>query len=131
MDRRSGTARPQFGPIYGVSFGSVRATLHGAFLLPQGAIQRDNQGAYVYEVGADDKIVRHTVDLGEQHGADWIVLGGISPGAKVVVSGIQQARPGEKVRPVPYAAGTATRWPCGPTATRWSTCAATTPATAR
>src|SRR6185312_12879519 len=82
------------------------ATLHDAFLFPQGAIQRDNQGAYVYEVGADDKIVRHTVDLGEQHGADWIVLGGISPGAKVVVSGIQQARPGEKVRPVPYAATT-------------------------
>lgn len=80
------------------------ATAHGAFLLPQSAIQRGNQGAYVYVVGADNKIVRHPVDLGDQHGADWIVHGGIAPGARVVVSGVQKAQPGEQVEPVPYPA---------------------------
>ncbi len=77
-------------------------TLHDAFLLPQGAIQRGSEGAFVYVVGADDTITSTPVELGDQHGADWIVRTGITPGARVVVSGIQQARPGEKVKPVPY-----------------------------
>lgn len=80
------------------------ATAQGAFLLPQSAIQRGNQGAYVYVVGADNKLVQNPVELGEQHGADWIVHGGIAPGAKVVVSGIQKAQPGEKVEPMAYPA---------------------------
>src|SRR5690606_3137957 len=64
-------------------------TLHGAFLLPQSAIQRDNDGAFVYVVDKDDTIAEKRVELGEQRGADWIVLGGIEAGARVVVSGIQ------------------------------------------
>lgn len=80
------------------------ATLHDAFLLPQTAIQRGNQGAYVYVVGTDNKLVRKPVDLGDQQGADWIVLGGIAPGARVVVSGVQKAQPGEIVEPMPYPA---------------------------
>ncbi|HET7163152.1 MAG TPA: efflux RND transporter periplasmic adaptor subunit [Rhodanobacteraceae bacterium] len=77
-------------------------TLHNAFLLPQSAIQRDNDGAYVFVVGADDKIAEKRVDLGDQRGADWIVLGGIDAGERVVVSGIQKAEPGGKVKPMPY-----------------------------
>lgn len=77
-------------------------TLHGAFLLPQSAIQRDNDGAYVYVVGSDDKVVEKRVDLGDQRGADWVVLSGVEAGARVVVSGIQKANAGEKVKPVPY-----------------------------
>ena len=80
------------------------ATLHNAFLLPQSAIQRGNQGAYVYVVGADNKLVQNPVDLGDQQGADWIVQGGVAAGARVVVSGIQKAQPGEKVDPMPYPA---------------------------
>lgn len=77
-------------------------TLHNAFLLPQSAIQRGNEGAYVYVIGADNKISSTPVDLGDQRGADWIVLSGIAPGAKVVVSGVQKAQPGEQVKPIPY-----------------------------
>lgn len=80
------------------------ATVHDAFLLPQSAIQRGNQGSYVYVVGSDNKIVRNPVDLGDQQGADWIVQGGLAPGAKVVVSGVQKAQPGEIVEPTPDAA---------------------------
>jgi membrane fusion protein (multidrug efflux system) len=79
-------------------------TLHGTFLLPQSAIQRDNDGAYVYVAGPGDKIVEKRVDLGEQHGSDWIVLDGIDAGDRVVASGVQQTRPGEQVKPVPYEA---------------------------
>jgi len=79
-------------------------TLHNAFLLPQSAIQRDNEGAYVFVVGADDKIAEKRVELGDQHGADWIVLDGIDAGVRVVVSGTQKAQAGEKVKPVAYGA---------------------------
>ncbi|HET7562229.1 MAG TPA: efflux RND transporter periplasmic adaptor subunit, partial [Rhodanobacteraceae bacterium] len=74
--------------------------LHNAILMPQAAIQRDNQGAYVFVVGAGDKVVEQRVTLGEQHGADWIVTGGLASGDKVIVSGIQQAHAGEQVKPV-------------------------------
>ncbi|HKZ10011.1 MAG TPA: efflux RND transporter periplasmic adaptor subunit [Rhodanobacteraceae bacterium] len=79
-------------------------TLHDAFLLPQSAIQRDNDGAYVFVVGGDDKVVEKRVELGDQRGADWVVLSGIEAGARVVVSGIQKANAGAKVKPVPYRA---------------------------
>ena len=77
-------------------------TLHGAFLLPQAAIQRDNDGAYVYVVGADDKVSEKRVQLGEQRGSDWVVHDGIAAGEQVVASGIQKAQVGEKVKPVAY-----------------------------
>jgi membrane fusion protein (multidrug efflux system) len=77
-------------------------TLHDAFLLPQSAIQRDSDSAYVLVVGADGMVARKPVRLGEQHGADWVVLGGIADGARIVVSGVQEARPGEKVKPVAW-----------------------------
>src|SRR6185312_816563 len=80
------------------------ATLHDAFLLPQGAILRDNDGAYVYVVDAGDKVAEKRVDLGDQRGADWIVQGGLDAGAKVVVSGVQKAQTGEQVKPVPFRA---------------------------
>ena len=51
---------------------------------------------------SDDKIAEKRVDLGDQRGADWIVLGGIDAGERVVVSGIQKAEPGGKVKPMPY-----------------------------
>ncbi|TAM94572.1 MAG: efflux RND transporter periplasmic adaptor subunit, partial [Rhodanobacteraceae bacterium] len=78
------------------------ATLHDAFLLPQSAIQRDNDGAYVYVVGEGDKIVEKRVTLGDQRGADWVVQSGIDPNAQVVASGVQTAQPGQEVKPVPY-----------------------------
>ena len=103
VDLRALVPNPDHALLPGM-FVKIRLTLgalHHAFLLPQSAIQRDNDGAYVYVVGADDKIVEKRVELGDQHGPDWIVLSGIDAGARVVVSGVQKAQPGEKVKPVP------------------------------
>src|SRR6185437_13228386 len=104
VDLRALVPNPDHALLPGM-FVKIRLTLgalHNAFLLPQSAIQRDNDGAYVYAVGADDKIVEKRVELGDQHGSGWIVLGGIDAGARVVASGVQKAQPGEKVKPVPY-----------------------------
>lgn len=109
VDLRALVPNPDHALLPGM-FVKIRLTLgvlHDAFLLPQSTIQRDNDGAYVYAVGAGDKIVEKRIDLGDQHGSDWVVLGGIEAGARVVVSGIQKAKAGEKVKPVAYASKTA------------------------
>jgi membrane fusion protein (multidrug efflux system) len=109
VDLRALVPNPDHALLPGM-FVKIRLTLgvlHDAFLLPQSTIQRDNDGAYVYAVGAGDKIVEKRIDLGDQHGSDWVVLGGIEAGARIVVSGIQKAKAGEKVKPVAYASKTA------------------------
>lgn len=88
-------------------FVKIRLTLgqlHGAIVLPQAAIQRDNDGAFVFVAGGGDKIAEKRVTLGEQRGGNWVVTGGLAAGDKVIVSGIQKARVGEQVQPVPYRA---------------------------
>lgn len=104
VDLRAVVPNPDHTLLPGM-FVKIRLTLgalHGAFLLPQAAIQRDNDGAYVFVVGSDDKVAEKRVDLGEQHGANWVVRSGIRSGDRVVVSGIQKAQAGDKVKPVAY-----------------------------
>ena len=104
IDLRAVVPNPEHALLPGM-FVKIRltmGTLHGAFLLPQAAIQRDDDGAFVYVVGTGDKVVRRRVGLGNERGPDWIVLHGLAPGAPVVVSGIQKAQPGEQVKPVAY-----------------------------
>ena len=119
VDLRAVVPNPSHSLLPGM-FVHVRLTLgslHGAFLLPQSTIQRDNDGAYVYVVGAGDKIVEKRVNLGQQHRADWIVQGGIDAGARIVASGVQKAQPGEQVKPVPYKAAGAADDDASPAAT--------------
>jgi membrane fusion protein, multidrug efflux system len=68
-----------------------------AFLVPQAALQRDNQGAYVLTVGADDTVVEKRVKTEGASGVDWIVSNGLAAGDRVIVAGIQSATPGAKV----------------------------------
>jgi len=68
-----------------------------AFLVPQAALQRDNQGAYVLTVGSDDTVVEKRVHTEGASGVDWIVSSGLVAGDRVIVAGIQSATPGAKV----------------------------------
>ncbi len=68
-----------------------------AFLVPQAALQRDNQGAYVLTVGSDDTVVEKRVKTEGASGVDWIVSSGLAAGDRVIVAGIQSATPGAKV----------------------------------
>jgi len=94
------------------TFVSVRATLgeqRSAYRVPQVALQRDAQGAYVLVVGKDGKVARKTVTTSGLDGADWIVGSGLANGDQVIVSGLQRAQPGQpaKAVPMPPASGTA------------------------
>jgi membrane fusion protein (multidrug efflux system) len=69
--------------------------------LPQLAVQRDGQGAYVLAVGADGTVAAKRVDVVSAVGVNWIIGSGLDDGDQVIVSGLQLARPGTKVAPKP------------------------------
>ncbi|EQD57280.1 efflux transporter, RND family, MFP subunit, partial [mine drainage metagenome] len=76
---------------------AVGTAIH-AFLLPQAAVQRNTSGdPYVLTVSPDDTVVEKDVQTEGTSGADWIVSKGLVDGERVIVSGIQEARPGRKV----------------------------------
>ena len=80
-----------------VSLRLTVAVAPNAFLVPQGALQRDSRGAYVYTVGTDDTVVEKRVQTVGTSGVDWIVSNGLAPGDRIIVAGIQGAHPGAKV----------------------------------
>ena len=68
-----------------------------AILVPQRAIQ-DLQGAKtVMIVGADNVVAQRTIKLGERVDKNYIVLEGLSAGDRIIVEGMQKARPGTAV----------------------------------
>ncbi|MGH8213269.1 MAG: efflux RND transporter periplasmic adaptor subunit, partial [Rhodanobacteraceae bacterium] len=84
-------------------FVKLRLTLgmrHHAMEVPQAAVQRDAQGAYLYVVGPDRVVRSRRVALDGQRGSQWVVESGLNDGDRVIVSGLQKTRPGGKVRPV-------------------------------
>jgi membrane fusion protein, multidrug efflux system len=86
---------------------TVRVTagiLKSGFEVPQLAVQRDNQGAYVLVAGQDGTVAAKRVDVVSSVGAKWVVSSGLADGDQVIVSGLQMAQPGMKVKPVPEGA---------------------------
>ncbi len=75
-----------------------------AFLVSQAAVRRDASGAYVQVVGADSKVVQKRIQAESMSGTDWMVTAGLSEGDQVIVSGVDQVRPGMLARAVPYTA---------------------------
>jgi membrane fusion protein, multidrug efflux system len=92
-------------------YGRVRAVTenrHNAILVLQAGVT-ELQGNYQAAiVGADNKVTIQNIQVGSQVGADWIVTQGINAGDRVIVGGMQYARPGASVTPVPAPVTTAT-----------------------
>ena len=81
-------------------FVSLRLTVgiaNRAFLVPQVALQRDAQGAYVLSVTPDSTVALKRVQTEGAEGTDWIVSTGLEDGDRIIVAGIQSAHPGAKV----------------------------------
>jgi membrane fusion protein (multidrug efflux system) len=68
------------------------------YLIPQAAVQRDQKGLFVLVVGADDKAGQKTVQAQGMQGSNWVINGGLQPGDRVIVSGLQRVRPGAPVK---------------------------------
>ncbi len=70
-------------------------------LVPQVGVTHDASGkATALVVGADNKVSVRTIQATRTSGADWVVDAGLDGGEKVVVAGVQKARPGATVQAV-------------------------------
>src|SRR5215468_10771641 len=71
-----------------------------AFRIPQQSVQELQGLKTVFVVGADDKVESRQIAATFRQGNDWIVEGGLKPGERVVVEGVNKIRPGAMVKPV-------------------------------
>ncbi len=76
--------------------------------VPQRAILRDSAGvAQVLLLDAEQKVSQQPVQLGVAQNDRWVVTQGLKPGDRIVIEGLQHARPGEHVQvddtPLPLA----------------------------
>ncbi len=72
--------------------------------IPRSAVLSDQQGEYVYVVGADNKAEQKRIQLGQSTATIAAVTSGIALGDKVIVEGLQKVRLGEVVAPGPASA---------------------------
>ena len=82
-------------------FGRVRLVaddVPNAILVPQLAVQELQGAKTVFVVGDGDKVAQRTVALGDVYQDFYIVTAGLKPGERVIVDGIQKARPGMQVK---------------------------------
>ena len=61
------------------------------------AVQSDQQGSYVFVVGADKKAVRQNLKLGQSYGPLVDVLSGLKETDQVVINGLVTLSPGQTV----------------------------------
>ena len=83
-------------------FGRVRLAARvseDALLVPQKAVTEMQSTKIVYIVGADNKVALRSVSLGDRVGQDYIITDGVKAGDRIIVEGIQKARPGATVKP--------------------------------
>jgi membrane fusion protein (multidrug efflux system) len=69
--------------------------------IPRSAVLSDQQGDYVFTVGADNKAEQRRIQLGQSTPTIAAVISGLSPGEKVIAEGLQRVRSGQPVSPGP------------------------------
>ena len=69
--------------------------------IPRSAVLSDQQGDYVFTVGADNKVEQRRIQLGQSTPTIAAVINGLALGDKVIVEGLQRVRPGQPVSPGP------------------------------
>jgi len=93
----------------------VRAILEegineNAILIPQRGVTRNPKGeAMVMVVGAQEKVEPRVITVARTVGDNWLVSSGLRAGDRVILEGIQRARPGTPVKTVPFVSTPATQ----------------------
>jgi membrane fusion protein (multidrug efflux system) len=73
----------------------------GAIVVPQQAVARDNKGDPIaMVVGGDGKVELRKLQTARTLGNDWLIDSGLQAGDRVIVEGVQRARPGAQVQAV-------------------------------
>lgn len=92
----------------------VRAVLEegvneNAILIPQRGVTRNPKGdALVMTVGAEEKVEPRPIKVVRTVGDSWLVSDGLKTGDRVILEGLQKARPGTVVKAVPFGSAPAT-----------------------
>lgn len=84
----------------------VTATVEGnepvqAIVIPRAAVLQDQQGSFVFVIGAENRAERRLVRLGRSTAERAVIEGGLQAGERVVAEGLQRVRPGQPVNPQP------------------------------
>ena len=83
-------------------FGRIRLPGSGPFealLIPDEAVLSDQSRKIVYVVGKEGTVAVKPVTLGELYRGLRVIKDGLAPDDRVIVAGLQRARPGAKVTP--------------------------------
>jgi membrane fusion protein, multidrug efflux system len=79
----------------------TRGTREQALLVPQRGVTRNAKGeATVFVVDAGDTVAEKVVTADRVIGNDWLITAGLAAGERVIVDGIQKAKPGSAVKAV-------------------------------
>lgn len=146
LDFSSATVNPQTGTVnlrallnnpaqrlLPGQFVTVKATLgdlHNVYLVPQAAVLRDANDAYVMVVGeghaknpqtgaettVPSAAVRRPIKADRISGANWVVTSGLKPGDQIIIQGLPKARENAPVKASPAQAAPAGAVAGGPTA---------------
>lgn len=74
-----------------------------AILVPQRGVARNPKGeAVVMVVGAGEKVEPRVIKVSRTIGDNWLVSEGLQTGDRVILEGIQRARPGTPVKAFPF-----------------------------
>ncbi|TBW40098.1 efflux RND transporter periplasmic adaptor subunit [Siculibacillus lacustris] len=83
-------------------FADVRVhvdTSRDAVVVPTAAVQRGADGAFVYVLGAEDKVARRPVEVARQDENRAVIASGLQPGETVVATGFARLIDGARVKP--------------------------------
>ena len=69
-------------------------------LVPQAAVQENQQGKFVLVVDQSNKVLGRHVTLGRRMNAMWVVESGLKADEQVIIEGLQKVRTGIEVNPV-------------------------------
>ncbi|MBT1075107.1 efflux RND transporter periplasmic adaptor subunit [Geobacter grbiciae] len=74
-----------------------------AILVPQRGVTRNPKGdATALVVGAENKVESRVIKVARTVGDNWLVSDGLKAGDRVILEGIQRAKPGTPVKAVPF-----------------------------
>jgi membrane fusion protein, multidrug efflux system len=72
--------------------------------IPRSAVLSDQQGDYVFVLGAENKAEQRRIKLGQSTSTVAAVTSGLTAGDKIIVEGLQRVRPNQPVAPGPASA---------------------------
>lgn len=81
------------------------STPHGALMVDERAINTDQDKKFVLVVGGDDTVQYRAIVPGPAQNGLRVVTSGLEAGERIVVNGVQHARPGARIAPKTVAMG--------------------------